>query len=99
MDTTLLQEIITPLTAAISGWWTTIYTVGLPILFMLSILEFMAATAIWALRPDLTGILEGLIRSLLGIALVYIIFINADAWMRVGVIGALAQLGGELTGL
>jgi type IV secretion system protein TrbL len=99
MDPTLLQEIITPLTAAISGWWATIYLVGLPILFMLSIVEFMAATAIWALRPDLGAIFDGLIRSLLGIALVYIIFINADQWMRVGVIGALGQWGSELTGL
>ena len=99
MDPNLLQNALTPIANSVAQWQTAIFALGYPIFWMLAFIELGIVFALMIINRDLPGMVDDLIRSVIGISVAYILFQNAADWMRNGVIATVAEWGGSLSGI
>jgi P-type conjugative transfer protein TrbL len=99
MDPNLLQNALTPIASAVGQWQTAIFALGYPIFWMLAFIELGVVFALMIINRDLPGMIDDLVRSVIGIGVGYILLQNAADWMRNGVIATIAEWGGMLSGM
>jgi P-type conjugative transfer protein TrbL len=99
MDPNLLQNVLTPIANSVAQWQAAIFALGHPIFWMLAFIELAVVFALMIINRDLPGMIDDLVRSVVGIAVGYILFQNAADWMRNGVIATFAEWGGTLSGV
>ena len=99
MDPNLLSSALTPIANAVAQWQSAIFALGYPIFWMLAFIELGIVFALMIINRDLPGMVDDLVRSVIGIAVGYILFENAADWMRNGVIATLMEWGGTLSGI
>jgi P-type conjugative transfer protein TrbL len=99
MDPNLLSNALTPIANAVGQWQTAIFALGYPIFWMLAFIEIGVVFALMIINRDLPGMMDDLVRSVVGIAVGYILFENASDWMRNGVIATIAEWGGLVSGM
>jgi len=99
VDPNLLQNALSPIANAVAQWQTAIFALGYPIFWMLAFIELGVVFALMIINRDLPGMVDDLVRSVVGIAVGYILFENAADWMRNGVIATIAEWGGIVSGL
>jgi P-type conjugative transfer protein TrbL len=99
MDPNLLQNALTPIADAVSQWQNAIFALGYPIFWMLAFIELGVVFAFIIINRDLPGMIDDLVRSVVGIGVAYILFENATDWMRNGVIATIAEWGGQVSGM
>jgi P-type conjugative transfer protein TrbL len=99
LDPNLLSNALTPIASAVGQWQTAIFALGYPIFWMLAFIELGVVFALMIINRDLPGMVDDLVRSVVGIAVGYVLFENAADWMRNGVIATIAEWGGLVSGM
>src|SRR5580658_304178 len=99
MDPNLLQNVLTPIANSVAQWQAAIFALGHPIFWMLAFIELAVVFALMIINRDLPGMIDDLVRSVVGIGVAYILFENATDWMRNGVIATIAEWGGQVSGM
>ena len=95
MDPNLLRTRLHRSPTLLAQWQTAIFALGYPIFWMLAFIELGIVFALMIINRDLPGMIDDLVRSVIGIAVGYILFQNAADWMRNGVIATIAEWGGR----
>jgi len=80
MNPTFFSQVIGPFTAQAATWTAPILALGTPIFWMLSTLELCIVFALMVVNHDIPGMVDDLMRSVIGIGVGYVIFENAAAW-------------------
>src|ERR1700733_8998776 len=99
MDPNLLSNALTPIANAVGQWQTAVFALGYPIFWMMAFIELAIVFALMIINRDLPGMIDDLVRSVIGISVAYILFQNAADWMRNGVIATIAEWGGTVSGI
>jgi len=74
MDPNLLSNALTPIANAVGQWQTAVFALGYPIFWMMAFIELAIVFALMIINRDLPGMINDLVRSVIGISVAYILF-------------------------
>jgi P-type conjugative transfer protein TrbL len=80
MSPSFFSQVMVPFLARSASWTAPILALGTPIFWMLATLELCIVFAVMVVNHDIPGMVDNLMRSVIGIGVGYTIFENASAW-------------------
>jgi P-type conjugative transfer protein TrbL len=97
MSPTFFSQVIAPFVAHANAWTAPILSLGTPIFWMLATLELCIVFALMVVNHDIPGMVDDLMRSVIGIGIGYTIFENAAGW-GFALVRTITGIGSQVSG-
>lgn len=97
MSSSFFSQVIAPFIAHAGTWAAPILALGTPIFWMLATLELCIVFALMVVNHDIVGMVDDLMRSVIGIGIGYTIFQNAADWGS-ALARTIAGIGAQVAG-